>query len=122
MERGGNRQWATRYFGALALLGVLLGLATGANAQPPDSGQGQAAAKPDARPQARGQPSAAYKESLRRTVERRRQRRTLRRQGQGDGQGTLGAVVPWPMPPALVIRHTTAVHDEVGAFLYLLRR
>ena len=34
----------------------------------------------------------------------------------------VGAIVPWPMPPALIIRHTREVHGEVGSLLYGLRR
>jgi len=39
----------------------------------------------------------------------------------GDAQ-PVGAIVPWPMPPALVIRHTPQVHNEIESFLDLLRR
>jgi len=74
--------------------------------------------------QPRNEPSAAYRESIRRTVEKRRQRRA--RLGQQQGPGTapapIGAIVPWPMPPALIIRQTPDVHDEIGAFLRALRR
>ena len=74
--------------------------------------------------QARNEPSAAYRESLRRTVEKRRQRRA--RRGQQQEQGTaptpIGAIVPWPMPPALIIRQTPDVHGEASAFLGGLRR
>ena len=34
----------------------------------------------------------------------------------------VGAIVPWPMPPALIIRHTREVHGEVDSLLYGLRR
>ena len=34
----------------------------------------------------------------------------------------VGAIVPWPMPPALIIRQTPQVHDEVGSLLDVLRR
>ena len=68
-----------------------------------------------------GEPSAAYRESLRRTVERRRQRRA-RRQNAGDASQAAGAIVPWPLPPALIIRHTREVHGEVDSLLYGLRR
>jgi hypothetical protein len=30
-------------------------------------------------------------------------------------------MVPYPMPPSLVIRHTPEVHDEVADLLRLLR-
>jgi hypothetical protein len=69
-----------------------------------------------------GEPSAAYQESLRQTVERRRQRRARRQQHAGDSSAAIGAIVPWPMSPALIIRHTRDVHDEVGSLLYGLRR
>ena len=78
-------------------------------------GQGQATGQTQRTAQARAEPSAAYRESLRRTVEKRRQRRALRRQGQSYSSGAVGAIVPWPMPPALIIRHTREVHGEVGA-------
>ena len=69
--------------------------------------------------QPRSEPSAAYRESLRRTVEKRRQRRASRGQQQDQG---IGAIVPWPMSPALIIRQTPDVHGEVSAFLGGLRR
>ena len=34
----------------------------------------------------------------------------------------VGAIVPWPMPPALIVRQTPQVHDEVGSLLDVLRR
>jgi hypothetical protein len=69
----------------------------------------------------RNEPSEAYRESIRRTIELRRQRRS--RQGQARAASSpVGGIVPWPMPPALVIRHTPQVHDEVESFLGLLRR
>jgi len=74
--------------------------------------------------QPRNEPSAAYRESLRLTVEKRRQRRARRgqQQAQGTAPGSIGAIVPWPMPPALIIRQTPDVHGEVSAFLSGLRR
>jgi hypothetical protein len=69
---------------------------------------------------AKAEPSEAYKESIRQTVERRRVRR-MRRQGQAEATAPVGGIVPWPMPPALIIRHTRDVHDDIGAFLYGLR-
>jgi hypothetical protein len=69
-----------------------------------------------------GEPSAAYQESLRQTVERRRQRKARRQQNAGDAAGAVGAIVPWPMPPALIIRHTREVHGEVDSLMYGLRR
>ncbi len=71
--------------------------------------------------QARNEPSEAYRESIRRTVEKRRQRRAQRGQGI-DNPLPVGAIVPWPMPPALIIRQTPQVHDEIESLLRLLRR
>ena len=67
------------------------------------------------------EPSAAYRESLRLTVERRRQRRARRQQGAADA-GVSGAIVPWPMPPVLIIRHTREVHGEIESLSGGLRR
>ncbi len=69
----------------------------------------------------RNEPSEAYRESIRRTVEKRRQRRANRGQGMGDPR-PVGAIIPWPMPPALIIRHTHQVHDEIESLLGLLRK
>ncbi len=68
----------------------------------------------------RSEPSVAYQESIRQTVERRRARRA-RREAQAGASGAVGGIVPWPMPPALIIRHTRDVHDDIGAFLFGLR-
>ncbi len=81
-------------------------------------GAGQA---PDGAARA-GEPSAAYRESLRQTVERRRQRRARRQQGAADASRAIGAIVPWPMPPALIIRHTREVHGEIESLSDGLRR
>jgi len=112
---------STRWFPAGLLFGLIVCAGSAARGQPPASRQGQPPAKPDAGAQARAQPSAEYNESIRRTVEKRRQRRAVRRQGLNDSRGAVGAIVPWPMPPALIIRHTSEVHDEVGVFLFGLR-
>jgi hypothetical protein len=64
-------------------------------------------------------PSEEYQESIRRTVERRRERRA--RRGQGTGGSVPGAIVPWPMPPVLIIRQTRETHDEIDSFLRILR-
>jgi hypothetical protein len=80
-----------------------------------------AAAQPDAAARAAG-PSADYQESLRKTVERRRQRRARRQQNAGEAAGAVGSIVPWPMPPALIIRHTRDVHGEVSSLLSGVRR
>lgn len=39
-----------------------------------------------------------------------------------DDAMAVGAIVPWPMPPALIIRHTPQVHDEIESLLGLLRK
>jgi hypothetical protein len=61
---------------------------------------------------------------MRLTLEKRRHRRARRRQGQGldDAPRPIGTIIPWPMPPALIIRHTPEVHGEVGSLLDVLRR
>jgi len=63
-----------------------------------------------------GEPSVAHREGLRRTAELRKERR------RGRGASAVGSIVPYPMPPVLVIRQTPAVHDEVEGLLDLLRR
>lgn len=60
-----------------------------------------------------GEFSAAYRAGLRRTAELRRQRRAPR---------PVGTIAPWPLPPALIIRQTPGVHDEVRGLLHALRR
>jgi hypothetical protein len=77
--------------------------------------------KPAAGAKRKGEASAEYEESVRQTVERRRQRRSRRAQGQAAARAAIGAIVPWPMPPALIIRHTPEVHGEVSALLHGLR-
>ncbi len=62
-------------------------------------------------------PSPAYQAELRKTLEQRRQRRAR----SGNVPAT-NAIVPWPMPPTLIIRATPEVHDEVHSLLWLLRR
>lgn len=70
----------------------------------------------EARPVWGGEPSEAYRAGLRRTIELRRQRRNnVRRQ-------PVGTMVPYPMPPSLIIRQTPEVHDEIHDLLNLLRR
>jgi hypothetical protein len=91
----------------------------------PPRAQAKVQAPPSTKAQeVRRQPSAAYQESLRLTLEKRRQRRARRQQAQGldDAPRPIGAIVPWLMPPALIIRHTPEVHGEVGSFLDGLRR
>jgi hypothetical protein len=72
--------------------------------------------------QGSSEPSAAYQETMRRTVERRRQRRARLQQNGAGAAEAVGAIVPWPMPPALIIRQTREVHGEVGSLVYGLRR
>jgi hypothetical protein len=111
------------HFGAM---GTVQAQTSGQANSPPPQG-GAAAAQGGARPGAKdvqgakpkNEPSEAYRESIRRTVERRRERRAGR--GSGDSR-PVGGIVPWPMPPALVIRHTPQVHDEIDSFLRLLRK
>jgi hypothetical protein len=66
--------------------------------------------------------SPEFRESLRRTNELRRQRRGTREQGAASDGRSPGAVVPWPMPPSLIVKQTPQVHDEISSFLRLLRR
>jgi hypothetical protein len=90
---------------------------------PKAKGRGADVPRDDGRKAGRAaEPSAAYQESVRQTVERRRQRRARRQQNAGDATLAIGGIVPWPMPPALIIRHTPEVHSEVGSLLYGLRR
>jgi hypothetical protein len=105
-----NRQSATSKGGAAAA-------PAGADRQGAKAAAG--IARGPARP--RNEPSETYRESIRRTVERRRERRANRGQGTSDSR-PIGGIVPWPMPPALVIRHTSEVHDEIDSFLRLLRK
>ena len=64
----------------------------------------------------KGGPSPAFKAELQKTLEKRRQRRA--RRGQSPAPN---AIVPWIMPPTLIIRATPEVHDEVEALLRALR-
>src|SRR5437762_12056191 len=71
----------------------------------------------------RREPSQAYRDSIRKTLEKRRQRRARRALGRGpDDARPVGAIVPWPMPPALIIRQTPEVHGELDSLLGRLRR
>ena len=63
----------------------------------------------------RGEDSEAFKASIRHTIEVRNRRRRER------AATPVGQMVPYPMPPALIIRHTPEVHDEVTDLLRLLR-
>jgi hypothetical protein len=81
---------------------------------------GAAAARGDA---PRREPSPEFQEGIRKTVEKRRQRRARRAQAMGTAEAhPPGAIVPWPMPPALIIRQTPEVHGEVDSLLGQLRR
>jgi hypothetical protein len=102
------------------------GASAKADAQPAKKGKAgevaDAKAKAEAKAQApRREPSKEYQESIRKTVEQRRRRRARRGQDP-DGLRPVGAIAPWPMPPALIIRQTPQVHDEVGSLLGQLRR
>jgi hypothetical protein len=71
--------------------------------------------------QARKQLSQAYWESIRRTIERQRHRRARRGQSLDDSR-PVGEIITWPMQPALIIRQTPQVHDEIESLLKLLRK
>jgi len=62
-----------------------------------------------------GEPSPQYRAELKRTIELRKQRR------RGMSVQPIGVIVSYPMPPALIIRHTPEVHDEINDLLWLLR-
>jgi hypothetical protein len=62
------------------------------------------------------EPSPEYKASLRKTLEKRKARR------QGRPAEPPGLIVPWFMPPALIIRQTREVHGEMDSLLWGLRR
>ncbi|HZW30547.1 MAG TPA: hypothetical protein VFF52_07565 [Isosphaeraceae bacterium] len=96
--------------------------AAGSRAGNPARGKDQAAAAAQAQPPRR-EPSQAFRDSIRQTLQKRRQRRARRAQGQGlNDARPIGAMVPWPMPPALIIRHTPEVHREIDSLLGGLRR
>ena len=48
--------------------------------------------------------------------------RAIQGQGLDNLPPPIGTMVPWPMPPALIIRHTPQVHGEVNRLLDQLRR
>jgi len=62
------------------------------------------------------EPSAEYRAVLRRTLELRKARRSART------AEPIGQIVPFPLPPTLIIRHTREVHGEIEDLLRLLRR
>jgi hypothetical protein len=65
-------------------------------------------------------PSPEYQAALRRTLKLRKQRRSAR--AVVPRPAPVGVIVPYPMPPALIIRQTRERHDEIDALLDLLRR
>jgi hypothetical protein len=60
--------------------------------------------------------SPEYRAALRRTVELRQRRRS-----DAGGTARVGKIVPYPMPPALIIRQTPETHDEIRGLLRVLR-
>ena len=46
-------------------------------------------------------------------------KRPVRRRPRAEAR--IGVMVPYPFPPALIIRHTPEAHDEIGALLFMLR-
>jgi hypothetical protein len=90
-----------RHFRGIILVRVVLALS------------GPALLSPETRA---GEPSPEYRASLRRTLELRKQHRAAR-----DAQQAVGLIVPFPMPPSLIIRQTREAHDEIEALLRLLR-
>ncbi len=138
MDRPASRPGLSTYLSAGSLVFGMIFAAAG-NAQGQTAGQGGStasqskAAGADRRggssttgaarkaDQPRKEPSQAFRESIRRTVEKRRQRRANRGQGMGDSI-PIGAIVTWPMPPALIIRHMPQVHDEIESLLGVLRK
>lgn len=65
-------------------------------------------------PAAAGEPSPEYRDALRRTIEHRDRRRA-------GAPRRPGRIVPYPMPPALIIRQTPETHDQIDAVLRALR-
>ena len=61
------------------------------------------------------EPGARRRADLGRSADARKSRRSRR------DHGPVGVIVPYPMPPALVIRQTHETHDEVQDLLRLLR-
>ncbi len=60
--------------------------------------------------------TAEYRAILRRTLELRKERRGIR------AVAPVGKIVPYPMPPSLIIRHTREIHGDNENLLRLLRR
>ena len=64
----------------------------------------------------RGGFSEAFRADLQKTLEKRRQRRARL-----EARTAPNAIIPWPMPPALIIRATPEIHGEIEALLGTLR-
>jgi hypothetical protein len=64
-----------------------------------------------------GDPSPEYQAALRRTAELRKQRRQARE----ALPAPVGIIVPYPLPPSLIIRQTPEVHDQIAGLLWQLR-
>jgi hypothetical protein len=62
-----------------------------------------------------GEPSPAYQAGLRRTRELRKQRR------RPPAPSPVGVIVPYSLPPSLIIRQTPDAHREIEILLRLLR-
>ncbi len=60
-------------------------------------------------------PSPAYHAAWKRTLPMRRSRR------QDRTRRAIGTIRMYPMPPALIVRHTPEMQEEVRAVLDLLR-
>ena len=88
---------------AVFVAGVAMATATAFAQGPPNAdaakGKGQGKANPNANAATRKKPA------------RRKPR----------GNGAVGLIVPYPMPPVLIIRQTPEAHDEIQAFLNMLR-
>lgn len=65
-------------------------------------------------PAARADFSAEYQANLRKTI-------AMRTQRQRSLASRPGRIVPFPMPPTLIIRQTPEVHGEIRDLLRLLR-
>jgi len=85
---------------ALVLTGVAIQAPLALAQDPPNAGQGQAKDKNKANA------NASQKKPARRKPKR---------------NGAVGIIVPYPMPPVLIIRQTPEAHDEIQTFLNMLR-
>jgi hypothetical protein len=86
---------------AVFVAGVAMSAAPAFAQDPPNAGaaKGQGKANPNANAASKKKPA------------RRKPR----------GNGAVGLIVPYPFPPVLIIRQTPEVHDEIQAFLNMLR-